>query len=143
MNSLHGLLNCEIGGLDCHVITTEYRTHVHCIHSYNLVCNALVHVKKLIVACGYTIQFCGIWVYHTILWPMGIPFNTVAYGYTIQLCGLWVYHTIMWPMGIPYNSVAYGYTIQYCGLWVYHTILWPMGIPYNSVAYGYTNIQNV
>jgi len=23
-NSLHGLLNCEIGGLDCHVITTEY-----------------------------------------------------------------------------------------------------------------------
>jgi len=26
MNSLHGQLNCEIGGLDCHVITTEYRT---------------------------------------------------------------------------------------------------------------------
>ena len=26
MNSLHGLLNCEIGGLECHVITTEYRT---------------------------------------------------------------------------------------------------------------------
>jgi len=23
MNSLQGLLNCEIGGLDCHVITTE------------------------------------------------------------------------------------------------------------------------
>ena len=32
MNSLHGLLNCEIEGLDCHVITTEYRTRVHCIH---------------------------------------------------------------------------------------------------------------
>ena len=35
MNSLHRLLNCEIGeigGLDCHVITTEYRTRVHCIH---------------------------------------------------------------------------------------------------------------
>ena len=31
-NSLHRLLNCEIGGLDCHVITTEYRTCVHCIH---------------------------------------------------------------------------------------------------------------
>jgi len=29
MNSLHRLLNCEIGGLDCHVITTEYRTRVH------------------------------------------------------------------------------------------------------------------
>jgi len=32
VNSSHGLLNCEIGGLDCHVITTEHRTHVHCIH---------------------------------------------------------------------------------------------------------------
>jgi len=32
VNSLHGLLNCEIGGLDCRVITTEYRTCVHCIH---------------------------------------------------------------------------------------------------------------
>jgi len=31
-NSLHRLLNCEIGGLDCSVITTEYRTCVHCIH---------------------------------------------------------------------------------------------------------------
>ena len=32
MNSLHRLLNCEIGGLDCNVITTEYRTRVHCVH---------------------------------------------------------------------------------------------------------------
>jgi len=32
VNSLHGLLNCEMGGLDFHVITTEYRTCVHCIH---------------------------------------------------------------------------------------------------------------
>ena len=32
VNSLHGLLNCEIGGLDCHVITTEYRTRFHGIH---------------------------------------------------------------------------------------------------------------
>ena len=32
VNSLHVLLNCEIGGLDCHVSTTEYRTRVHCIH---------------------------------------------------------------------------------------------------------------
>ena len=36
VNSLHGLLNCEIGGLDCRVITTEYRTRVHCIHMYHL-----------------------------------------------------------------------------------------------------------
>jgi len=28
---LHELLNCEIGGLDCRVITT-YRTSFHCIH---------------------------------------------------------------------------------------------------------------
>jgi len=33
VNSLHRLLNCEIGGLDCCVITTEYRTRVHCIHT--------------------------------------------------------------------------------------------------------------
>ena len=32
VNSLHGLLNCEIGGLDCRVITIEYRTRVQCIH---------------------------------------------------------------------------------------------------------------
>ena len=32
LNSLHGLLDFEIGGLDCHVITTEYETCVNCIH---------------------------------------------------------------------------------------------------------------
>ena len=31
MNSLHGQLNWKIGGLECCVITTEYRTRVHCI----------------------------------------------------------------------------------------------------------------
>ena len=31
MNSLHGLLNCERGGLDCHVITPAYRTRVNYI----------------------------------------------------------------------------------------------------------------
>jgi len=56
-NSLHGLLNCEIGELDCHVITTEYRTRVHCIHMQHLVCNALVHVIYLRVSgqCSHTI----------------------------------------------------------------------------------------
>jgi len=29
VNSLHGLLNFEIGGLDVHVITTEYTKRVH------------------------------------------------------------------------------------------------------------------
>ena len=32
VNPLLRLLNCEIGGLDCRVSTTEYRTRVHCIH---------------------------------------------------------------------------------------------------------------
>jgi len=32
VNSLHGLMNCEIGGLDWRGSTTEYRTRAHCIH---------------------------------------------------------------------------------------------------------------
>ena len=44
VNSLHRLLNYEISGLDCHVITTEYRTRAHCIHMLPQFCNALVHV---------------------------------------------------------------------------------------------------
>ena len=44
VNSLHRMLNCEIGGLDRHAITTEYRTRVHCIHLLHLFCNAFVHV---------------------------------------------------------------------------------------------------
>jgi len=47
VNSLHELLNCEIGGLDCRVITTEYRTRVHGIHMYHLFCDALDHVIYL------------------------------------------------------------------------------------------------
>jgi len=44
VNSLHRLLNCEIGGLDSYVSTTEYKTRVQCIHMYLLFCNSLVHV---------------------------------------------------------------------------------------------------
>jgi len=44
VNSLQGLLNCEIDGLDYQVITTENRTRVHCIHMHPLCCNALVRV---------------------------------------------------------------------------------------------------
>jgi len=29
VNSLHSLLNFEIGDLDCHVLTRKYITHVH------------------------------------------------------------------------------------------------------------------
>ena len=61
MNSLHGLtglLNCEIDELDCHVITTEYRTRVQCIHMYQLFCNALVHVfySGASGQCSHTIR---------------------------------------------------------------------------------------
>ena len=54
VNSLHGLLKCEIGGLDCRVITTEYRTRVHCIHMYHLFCNALTHVSYSVVSGQYS-----------------------------------------------------------------------------------------
>jgi len=33
-HSLHGLLICEIGGLDCCVNTAEYISRVHWIHNY-------------------------------------------------------------------------------------------------------------
>ena len=58
MNSLHRLLNCEISGLDSHVITTEYRTCVHCILMQHLFSNALVHVIYSVVSglYSYTIQ---------------------------------------------------------------------------------------
>ena len=57
VNLLHGLLNCEIGGLEYQVITTEYRTRVHCIHMLHLFSNALVHViySGLSGRCSYTI----------------------------------------------------------------------------------------
>jgi len=38
------LLNFEIDGADVHVITTEYKTRVNCIHMLHLICNALVHL---------------------------------------------------------------------------------------------------
>ena len=54
VNSLHGLLNCEIGGLECRVITNEYRTLVHCIQMQHLFCNALVHVINSVVSGQYS-----------------------------------------------------------------------------------------
>ena len=54
VNSLQGLLNYEIGELDCHVITTEYKTRVHCIQMYHLFCNALVHVIYSVVSGQYS-----------------------------------------------------------------------------------------
>jgi len=54
VNSLHGLLNCEIGGLDCRIITKEYRARVHYIHMYHLFCNALVHVIYSVVSDQYS-----------------------------------------------------------------------------------------
>ena len=54
MNSLHRLLNCEIGGLDWHVTTTEYVIRVNCIHRYHLFCNALVHAIYSVVSGQYS-----------------------------------------------------------------------------------------
>ena len=58
VNSVHRLLSSEIGGFDCHVITTEYRACVHCIYVYHLFCNALVHViySRVSGQCSHTIQ---------------------------------------------------------------------------------------
>ena len=36
LNSLHGLLDFEIGGLRCRGITTEYRTHVSIVYTCNI-----------------------------------------------------------------------------------------------------------
>ena len=54
VNSLHGLLNCEIGGLDCRVITIENITHVHRLHMYHLFCNALVQINYSRVSDQYS-----------------------------------------------------------------------------------------
>ena len=37
VNSLHGVLNCEIGALDCHVITIQHR-HVSIVYTCNAYC---------------------------------------------------------------------------------------------------------
>jgi len=54
VNLLHRLLNFEIGGLDCRVITKEYRTHVQYIHMYHLFVNALIHVIYSVVSGQYS-----------------------------------------------------------------------------------------
>jgi len=58
VNALHGLLNCEIGGLDCRVITIENITHANCIHMQHLFCNALVQINYSRVSdqCSRAIQ---------------------------------------------------------------------------------------
>jgi len=76
VNSLHGLLNCETGGLDCRVITTECRTRVHFIHMYHLFlqcvgpCNLFVSVWSMFVynssiVCGFclTLKASFKWLY--------------------------------------------------------------------------------
>jgi len=50
VNSLYGLLHCEIGGVDCRVSTTEYRTLVHCIHMLHLFCNCMYFIREYLVS---------------------------------------------------------------------------------------------
>ena len=52
VNTLHGLLNCEIGGLDCRVITTEYRTR-HC--------PLYTHVTHILQCVGPYYLFGRVW----------------------------------------------------------------------------------
>ena len=63
-SSLHQLLNCVIGELDYHVITTEYRTHVQCIHMEHLFCNALVHVIYFVVSGQYSFIILNVYMYN-------------------------------------------------------------------------------
>ena len=35
VNSLHGMLNCEIGVLDCHIITTYIIEHMSIVYTCN------------------------------------------------------------------------------------------------------------
>ena len=51
VNSLPRLLNCEIGGLDCRVITTEYRTRVQ-LHT---------HVSPILQCIGPCSLFGTVW----------------------------------------------------------------------------------
>ena len=57
VNSLHGLLNYEIGGLDCCVITTEYITCPLYTHVTRIL-QCIVHVIYSVVSdqYSYTIQ---------------------------------------------------------------------------------------
>ena len=56
VNSLNGLLNCEIGGLDCRV----YNIHVSIVYTCITFCNALVHVIYFVVSGNIRIQYSSI-----------------------------------------------------------------------------------
>ena len=59
VNSLHGLLNYKIGGLDCHVITIEYRAHVHCINIPILLCiGPIVIYSRVSGQYSHAVQGC-------------------------------------------------------------------------------------
>jgi len=53
LNSLHGLMNFEIGELDCRVIITEYITCVHLYTCNTYLCNAVVDVIFSVVSDQY------------------------------------------------------------------------------------------
>ena len=79
VNSLHGPLNCEIGGLDCHVITTEDRACAHWIHRYHLLCNALVHVVgNVLIHYLYIRVSCGVWCCALCRSKHGICYRTAS-----------------------------------------------------------------
>ena len=60
VNSLQGLLNFEIGGLDCRFFFSpkDCKTRVQCKHMEHLFCNALVHViySRVSGQSSYTVR---------------------------------------------------------------------------------------
>ena len=47
-------MHFEIGGIDCRIITAEFRKRVHCIHVKHLICNTVVHAIYSVVAGPYS-----------------------------------------------------------------------------------------
>ena len=84
INSLHGLLNCEIGGLDCHVSTTEYSTcplytHVTPILWCIGLCNLFKTVRSMF-SCNTLIWFAQSCLQISLVYFLCISLQT-AYKY--------------------------------------------------------------
>ena len=125
VNSLHRMLNCGISGVNCHVITTEYRTRVHYIHTYHLLCNALIRVMYSIVSgqYSYTIILAFIFLYLEMWWLKCLSIYedecytmrcstrlyTVLFKVNILLsCFIFVY---LWSFSVCIQTVFITYTI--------------------------------
>ena len=108
-----------------HVITTEYRTRVHYIHTYHLLCNALIRVIYSIVSgqYSYTIILAFIFLYLEMWWlkclsiyedecytmRCSMRLYTVLFKVNILLsCFIFVY---LWSFSVCIHTVFITYTI--------------------------------